>query len=91
LKNNQENVKCERSKHVLNMTGLNPVTCGLGCQLHIISAGILCATEINKQYLVIDHRGNYDKYFRAFDPFCVKANDTNMKNGIQIGIISDLI
>ncbi len=82
FKNNQENLNCEISRHVLNLSSLNPSDCGLGCQSHTISAGFLCATEKNKQYLVIGHRGKYDKYFGAFDPSCRKATDNN-KKGIQ--------
>jgi hypothetical protein len=86
FKNNQENLNCEISRHVLNLSSLNPSDCGLGCQSHTISFHyfrfrFLCATEKNKQYLVIGHRGKYDKYFGAFDPSCRKATDN--KKGFQ--------
>ena len=66
----QKNVECNASKHALNFENLNPSDCGLGCQLHVISAGIICATEMNKQYLVIKHQGKYDEYFNSFKLAC---------------------
>ena len=70
LKNKQQNVECNTSKHVLNLHNLNSFDCSLGCQLHVVSAGILCATEMNKKYLIINHDGKYDRYFKAFEPVC---------------------
>ena len=61
----------------MNFDDKDPFDCGLGCQLHVISAGILCATEMNKKYLVIGNKGNYEKYFRAFEPYCSEINDEN--------------
>ena len=74
LKSKQKNVECNASKHALNLDQLNPFDCGLGCQLHVISAGIICATEMNKQYLVIKHQGKYDEYFSSFRLICGHQN-----------------
>jgi hypothetical protein len=74
LNKKQKNVECNANKHALNLDKLNSVDCSLGCQLHVISAGIICATEMDRQYLVLKHQGKYDEYFSSFELVCGHQN-----------------
>ncbi len=67
-----EEPECNSSKNVLNFDKVSPVTCGLGCQLHTISAGFLCATDMKKKYFVVNHLGKYEEYFSNFKLVCGK-------------------
>ena len=78
INNKQKNVECNASKHALNFDQLNSVDCSLGCQLHVVSAGIICATDMNKKYLVIKHQGKYDEYFSSFELVCGHQNQQKL-------------
>ena len=69
------NENCKNSKILYYDLGdINPVYCGLGCQLHGISAGLMCAVENDMKLLVINYpQSQYENYFKFFSKNCNQA------------------
>ena len=64
---------CERKTFlVCDLENQNHVYCGLGCQLHGFSSGLLCATEHRRHYTVINYLSDqYENYFGFFKQTCM--------------------
>ena len=62
-----------------DLDNVNSVSCGLGCQLHGISAAFVCAFENNRKLNIINYQQNqYAKYFNAFGSNCMPENERNI-------------
>ena len=69
----QENCKNQQILYY-DLDNMNPMYCGLGCQLHGISASLLCAIENNLQFAVINYQQNqYEDYLLPFWTMCQDA------------------
>jgi hypothetical protein len=54
------------------------VYCGLGCQLHGFSSGLLCATEKTRHFSVINYFDDqYENYFGFFKLVCNIDDEIN--------------
>ena len=69
------NENCKNSKILFYDLGdINAVYCGLGCQLHGISASLMCAVENDMKLLVINYpQSQYENYFKFFSKNCNQA------------------
>jgi len=75
------NKDCDETQRMIvyDLGNINPVYCGLGCQLHGISAAFLCASENNRQFSIINYpRNQYENYFDAFNITCPKESNRTM-------------
>ena len=73
LELSQKETDCERKTVlVCDLENQNHVYCGLGCQLHGFSSGLLCATEHRRHYTVINYLSDqYENYFSFFKQSCM--------------------
>ena len=68
---NNGDLEKRKRKLVYDLGNINPVYCGLGCQLHGISAAFLCSSENHRQFSIINFpRKHYESYFNAFKFKC---------------------
>ena len=72
----QEANTCDSVKYlVYDFINYKIDECGLGCQLHGFSSGLLCAIENGRQYSIINYYDDqYRDYFHFFNSWC-KLND----------------
>jgi hypothetical protein len=72
LNNKNEQTNCGANKFLIyDLENLNAVHCGLGCQLHGFSSGILCASESKRHFSIINYsKDQYQKYFDFFNHSC---------------------
>ena len=69
----------EKKKILYDLDNVNSVSCGLGCQLHGISAAFLCALESNLTLSIINYqRIQYEQYFNSFKSICKYENELNV-------------
>ena len=66
-----------------DLDNVNSVSCGLGCQLHGISAAFVCAFESNRKLFIINYEQNqYEKFFNAFKSKCKHEDKINFNRKI---------
>ena len=54
-----------------DLDNINPVYCGLGCQLHGFSAAFVCSSENHRKLEIINfQRSQYENYLEAFKTRC---------------------
>ena len=71
----------EKREFIYDLDNVNAVGCGLGCQLHGISAAFVCAFENNRKLSLTNYqRSQYDKYFNAFKSKCEREKYIDLKN-----------
>ncbi len=72
---NGEQTNCRTNKLLMyDLENLNAVYCGLGCQLHGFSSGILCASESDRRYSIVNFaQDQYKKYFDFFNRSCSRS------------------
>ncbi len=73
--------KCDaqtQQKILYDLGNINAVYCGLGCQLHGMSAAFLCAVEQRRPLSIINFQlTQYENYFEAIKgEKCLKPNET---------------
>jgi len=75
-----DEIGSEKREFFYDLDNVNAVGCGLGCQLHGISAAFVCAFESNRKLSLINYQRNqYDKYFNAFKSKCERENKIDFK------------
>ena len=68
----------ETRKIFYDLDNVNSVSCGLGCQLHGISAAFVCAFENNRKLNIINYQRNqYAQYFNSFKSKCKLEHQFN--------------
>lgn len=68
------------SELIYSTHGMN---CGFGCQMHMVVSGFICATDLNRLFLIKNYeKASYNKYFSYFDKKC--ENMTYSKNYLGI-------
>ena len=78
IKKQQEKKSCYNTTNVLVYNNLHrsPYDCGLGCFLHTITNGLLCAIENNRQYLIWNYyKEQFTMYFDSFLEKCKHGDD----------------
>jgi hypothetical protein len=75
-----DEISSDKREFLYDLDNVNAVGCGLGCQLHGISAAFICAFENNRKLSLINYQRNqYDKYFNAFKSKCERGKKIDFK------------
>jgi hypothetical protein len=79
----QERKTCNETKFlVYDLGNLSQVDCGLGCELHGFSSGLLCSIENDRQYVIVNYfMDQYRSYFEFFNSKC----QINHENAGKLG------
>ena len=68
---------CYLNKTLISVILYEPhgINCGFGCQMHSAVSGFICATDLNRLFLIKNYEsGKYNKYFKFFDEKCKDMN-----------------
>ena len=68
---------CYSNKSLISEILYEPhgISCGFGCQMHSAVSGFICATDLNRLFLIKNYEnGKYNKYFKFFDEKCKDMN-----------------
>ena len=61
---------------VYDLGNLSHFYCGLGCQLHGFSSGLLCGIENDRQYVIVNYfMDQYQLFFKFFNSWCQKNHE----------------
>jgi hypothetical protein len=79
----QRNIECDNQRQrtiFYDLGNINPVYCGLGCQLHGISAAFVCSSENHRKLEIINfQRSQYDIYLEPFKTRCQHENTNKIQ------------
>ena len=75
----QEKKTCDNTKFlVYDFINYNIDECGLGCQLHGFSSGLLCGIENDRQFFIVNFvMDQYKFFFKFFNTWCQINHEKN--------------
>ena len=78
---------CTNKLLIYDFENLNAVYCGLGCQLHGFSSGILCASESDRRFSIINFsKDQYKNYFDFFNRSCSSGSRSELGKAGKLGL-----